>query len=177
VATIAEFRRKFNAFHSTLNDAVSSEAAQTSDVILALNRDQMLYGRDALGNVLKPDYLDDPYFQKFKDPLKKAVQYKKMKIALEDLHYNRIGFQSIQLFPDKSPDTPNLLVNGNWFMNYLFINISKEGYEVSSTGQVTSDIEQKYGKVFGLAPASKTYYWNGFLRRALLEHYEKIMAK
>jgi hypothetical protein len=137
----------------------------------------MLYGRDAYGNVLKPDYLDDPFFQQFEDPLGVAIEYKKMKMKLEDMHHAIIRFQSIQLFPDKSPDTPNLLVNGNWFMNYLFINISKEGYEIDSTGIVAPDIEQKYGKVFGLAPESKAYYWNGFLRRALLEHYEKNMAK
>jgi hypothetical protein len=177
--TIKGYRDKYSKFHTSLPDVIAAEVARTSDVLLDLNRDQMLYGRDAKGEVLTPDYVDDPYFKKFRNPILRAVNYKKMKMALEDTHYGRMRFGHVQLFPDKSEDTPNLVVNGNWFMNLLFINVDKESYTIGSSGIAAADIQTKYAAyghpVFGLAPVSKKYYYFGFIRPVIEANFNKHM--
>ncbi|MDR0680856.1 MAG: hypothetical protein LBG15_03235 [Dysgonamonadaceae bacterium] len=176
MATITGFKRKFDEFIKSMPDILANEVERSQDVILGLNEDQILYGRDAFGNLLKPGYTDDPYFNKFKNPGKAAERYKKYKEKLKHIHRERIYNIGVQLFPDKPEDTPNLLINGNWFMNFLFINVSESSYTLGSNGRVASDIEAKYEKVFGLAPASKVYYWNGFIRPAIIRGYESIMS-
>ena len=176
--TIKGFKDRFDQFYSSLNETIQSEVAQTSDVLLDLNRDQMLYGRDAKGEVLTPAYLDDPYFREnYKSPLKAAIRYKNYKKALEDTHWGMIRYIGVQLFPDKSEDTPNLIINGNWFMNYLFINVSGDQYTIGSTGIAADSIQKKYEgyghPVFGLAPVSKEYYYRGWIRPAILNSYKK----
>jgi hypothetical protein len=179
--TIREYYERFHQFYTTLPEAIAGEVERTQDVLLSLNEDQLLYGRDANGNVLTPGYMDDPYFQKFKNPLKAASNYMKMKKKLEDEHWSRIKYGNVQLFPDKSPGTPNLLVNGNWFMNYLFISTDKESYTIGSTGRVSGDIEKKYAgyghPVYGLAPVSAEYYYFGFIRpNAIVKHFNQCMG-
>jgi hypothetical protein len=179
--TIKAYYEKFHKFYTTLPDAVAAEAERTKDVILDLNRDQLLYGRDAKGETLTPSYLDDPYFKKkYKNPLKAAIRYRNMKKELEDFHWGKIRFGHVQLFTDKSPDTPNLLINGNWFMNYLFINISENKYTIDSTGIAANDIQRKYEgyghPVYGLAPVSVKYYYFGYIRpNAIFKHFKECM--
>jgi hypothetical protein len=179
MATFKSFMDKWDKFYTTLPDAIAAEVERTKDVLLSLNEDQLLYGRDAEGNVLTPDYLDDPYFD---GNLKAAVRYKKKKIDREDEHWNRIRFRDAKLFPDKSEDTPNLLVNGNWFMNHLFINVNGNKYTTGSTGIAANDIQRKYASyghtLFGIAPASANYYYFEYVRpNAILGHYKKHMKK
>jgi hypothetical protein len=176
MATIAGFKRNFDEFIRSVPDILQGEVNRSQDVLLGLNEDQMLYGRDADGKLLSPTYLNDPYFNDRKNPGLAAEQYMNMKIALEPEHRQRLYSMGIQLFPEKPEDVPNLLVNGNWFMNLLFIGVSGDSYTLGSNGRVSADIEAKYGKVFGLAPVSKAYYWNGFLRQALLSGFENIMS-
>ena len=178
--TLKGYKDRFDQFYSSLNEIIQNEVAQTSDVLLDLNRDQMLYGRDAKGEVLTPDYITDPYFgENYRNPLRAAIEYMKMKEEKEDTHWGMIRYVGVQLFPDKSKYTPNLIVNGNWFMNYLFINVSGDQYTIGSSGIKSSDIESKYERyghpIFGLALESKKYYYFGWIRPAILNSYKSYM--
>ena len=176
--TIKGFKDRFDRFYSSLDATIQNEVAQNSDVLLDLNRDQLLYGRDAEGEVLTPSYLDDPYFKEnYKNPLKAAVRYKNYKKLLEDTHWGMIRYTGAQLFTDKSGDTPNLIINGNRFMNFLFIHVSGDQYTIGSTGIAAGDIKKKYEgfghPVFGLAPVSKEYFYRGWIRPAILRSYKQ----
>jgi hypothetical protein len=175
--TVRQYYERFHRFYTTLPDAISQEVERTSDVLLSLNEDQLLYGRDAKGNVLTPDYMDDPYFE---GDLKAAARYKRKKEKYEDIHWGRIRFTEAKLFPDKNGSTPNLLINGNRFMNHLFINTNRESYGIASSGIVAGDIERKYAAyghpVYGLAPVSAEYYYFGYLRpNAIVRHFNECM--
>jgi hypothetical protein len=179
MATFKAFMNKWNKFYTALPDAIAAEVERTQDVLLSLNEDQLLYGRDAKGDVLTPGYMDDPYF---KGSLKRASNYMNKKKEREDEHWNRIRFIDAKLFTDKSPGTPNLLVNGNRFMNHLFINLDKDKYTIGSTGIAAGDIQRKYESyghpVYGLAPVSVEYYYFGYVRpNAIIGSYKKYMAK
>lgn len=177
MGTIKGVKEHYENAYNSIGSAVSSVVSSNQDVLLDLNRDQLLYGRDAKGNVLTPGYMEDPYFDKYKDPIKAASRYKNRKRALEDDHWEMIRYPGVQFFPDKSDDTPNLIIDGSLFMSYLYVKASGDKYELGSTGQAADDIQKKYEgfghPVFGLALASKKYFYFGWIRSAILKLYKK----
>ncbi len=170
MGTIKAVREKYAQAYSAIGSTLAETVSRTSDIILDLNKDQLLYGRNSKGEELTPDYLSDPYFE---TPAA-AHTYAAMKYRLENLHKGRMHYIGVQLFPDKKKNTPNLLVSGNWFFNHMFISVSKDSFTIGSTGQAAPDIEQKYGaKIYGLAPQSIQFYYFGWIRPALLALYKK----
>lgn len=177
MTTIAGLKRKFEQLYGSNGEKIhailADEVNKSSDVILDLNRDQLLYGRDAEGEELTPGYLSDPYFKSFDH----AKAYFLMKFKLEQSHKGLVHYTKIQLFPKKDFNTPNLLITGDLFFNHFYINVSNNSYTIGSNGAVASDIEAKYGKVYGLAPASRDFYYKNWLRPILwaniLKHLDK----
>ena len=164
--TVAEYLRIMESAIDTIPDVIQAEVAQSKDVILSLNKDQLLAGRNADGEVLTPTYTGDPYFK----TAKAANAYKKMKMKLESMHRARMRFDNILPYPAKSDDTPNLIVTG-MFQEGMFIDVYAGAYEIGSMYHDSDDIERKYdNKVFGLSPESKELYWNDYLQPAVVEH-------
>lgn len=167
MATIAEFKRRFDRFYGTdggsLKKTIKDEVTKHSEVILDLNRDQLLYGRDAEGRVLTPTYYDDPYFK----TKEQARAYVSNKVRLSHQHKSMISYSYVQLFPEKDVITPNLIVTGEKFFNHFFIKISDNSYSIGSVGEVAPDIENKYGEVYGLAPQSRSHFYYRWLRPAI----------
>lgn len=160
------YREAFNSLPETLSNTVQS----TQDVIIDLNRDQLLYGRDAKGDELRPTYLDDPYFKSFEAAKAYFIdKWRRNKYLLLNM-----TFTKVQLFPDKDANTPNLIHStGRLFFNDFRINVGGNKYTVWSDGPAALDIERKYGAVYGLAPESRKYYYYGWLRPAIIRHYKK----
>lgn len=170
MATIAEIKRRFDRIYgeygSGMRKIVSDEANRTSDVILDLNRDQILYGRDAYGNPLVPMYYNDPYFKTWEQ----ALAYSNYKLSISERQKGLIHYSNIQLFPTKDRNTPNLIHStGTFFFNHFFIKVSSDSYTVGSTGIAAPDIESKYGKIYGLAPASRNFYYQNWIRVAIMQ--------
>ena len=159
---IDEMSKKIDDVPNVVDRVVS----ETQDVILSLNRDQLLLGRNTLGEAFTPGYTDDPFFK----TKEKAHSYRKMKERLEADHKTRMV--NPQQYPDKNSNTPNLIVTGP-FQNKMFINTSKGNYEIGSTYVDASKIDAKYeNKVFGLAPKSKDYYYKNFPEPELIKHFK-----
>ena len=89
-------------------EVVEALVSMHQDVLLSLNRDQMLLGRNADGELLTPDYLSDPYFK----TQEQAVAYANMKYGLEAQHKTRMS--TMLDYPDKPKNTPNLIVTGEF---------------------------------------------------------------
>jgi hypothetical protein len=153
-------------------DVSADVAAKNEDTLMEMNQDQLLYGRNAKGELLTPGYLDDPFFE----TPESAQNYYDMKQRWAARHYARFGprfFFKIQLFPDKPSDTPNLLVTGTLFFNHFFINVNSgsRSYVIGSTGSVADGIEEKYGNiVYGLAPQSSDF----FFRQLIVSQYRLL---
>lgn len=144
-----------------IRDTVNKVVKENEDVILSLNKDQMLLGRDSGGNVLTPGYLDDPYF----DNRVQAEAYANMKYALEQQHVARI--ENPTIYPAKGKDTPNLIVTG-LFQDNMFILNEGDSFLLGSTYVDSDDIDNKYGgKVFGLAPASAMFFYEHYIKPSL----------
>lgn len=171
MATIKAFTDNFKSFYDTLHDAITEEVNNTKDVLLNLNKDQLLYGRDADGNLLAPTYLNDPFFK----TKAAAERYYKMKQRLEASHISRIRFGNIQLFAPKPSDVPNLIVNG-MFQDRFVINVSGKSFTIDSSYIDGDDINNKYkGRVYGLAPVSKEFYYRHYVRATIFRHYKNKM--
>jgi hypothetical protein len=167
MGTVKQVYEKFSAAYRAIPETISNTVDQTQDVLLDINRDQMLQGRDADGNLLAPTYTNDPYF---KTP-EAAGRYSKMKYILEVVHRNRI--RNAELYGEKPTDVPNLIVTGP-FQNNMFIRVTKSSYEIGSTYGDANDINSKYkNRVFGIAPRYKAYYWFNYLRKAIFGLYKK----
>lgn len=144
-----------------VDDTVAGVVAKRKDVLLSLNRDQMLLGRDSSGNLLAPGYMDDPYF----DTPAQARAYAAMKERLLPSHNARI--ENPTIYPAKPSDTPNLIVTGP-FQNAMFVTAGGDSFTVGSTYVDSPDIERKYGgKVFGLAPSSSMFFYEHYIKPAL----------
>jgi hypothetical protein len=147
---------------TAINDCVT----KNQDEILSLNRDQILYGRDAKGGILYPSYDNDPYFNDKSEDYKKSYIEKKNKLERE--HNSLIKHK--RLYKKKSSDTPNLIITGSWFQNYLFIRVSGNTFETGSSGKAAPDIERKYLPLYGLSRESKEYFWIKYMRKAIMKH-------
>lgn len=151
-------RKKITDIDSTIDEVVE----KNKDVLLSLNRDQMLLGRDAKGNELSPSYLNDPYF----DNAAQAQAYAAMKQRLEAKHNARI--ENPTIYPAKNRTTPNLIVTGP-FQDNMFIITSPGKFTIGSTYVDSGDIERKYNnEVFGIAPGSVMFFYDNYLKPALM---------
>ena len=152
-----------------LPNVLIDEVEKEKEMILSLNRDQLLAGRNSDGQLLSPGYLQDPYFK----TKGQAEAYLRMKLALESMHKSRMMFANVLNFPVKPSVTPNLIVKGN-FHDGMFMNVSGDKMVFGSTYEESNDIEQKYdNKVFGLTDEAKRVFWVQKLRETVLSHFKK----
>lgn len=166
MVSIKSISDKLLAISEVLNnmeEIVSEVTMVNSEELVSLNRDQMLYGRDAEGNEFTPSYLNDPYF---KTP-EKAKKYAEYKEKLLDRHNALIEHPG--LFPEKNLNTPNLIVTGP-FQDALYIDTGEKTYTIGSKYSQGSAINDKYNnKVFGHSDAAKNYFFNYYIRTYLLK--------
>lgn len=145
----------------TADDTIAKAVEKRKDVLLSLNRDQMLLGRNASGNLFTPGYLNDPYF----DTPAQARAYAAMKERLLPSHNARI--ENPTIYPSKPSDTPNLIVTGP-FQDSMFIMTGGDSFTIGSTYVDAPDIERKYNNdVFGLAPSSAMFFYEYYIKPAL----------
>lgn len=182
MATIKGFKQRFDKLYGSNGEGIKAiitdEVNKSSDELLNLNRDQLLYGRDAEGNVLSPSILEDPYWDD-KGGYRAAYNYMVYKTHKYKDFESLMSYTNIQLFPSRNNYTPNLIHStGSFFFNHFFINVSANSYSIGSTGIAAPDIETKYGKIYGLAPQSKSFYYQHWLRvrlwREIIKHLGKI---
>ena len=153
-----------SSFYTVIDKTVEKE----QDVLLSLNRDQMLLGRNTDGDPFTPSYLDDPYFK----TSEQAQAYANMKKALESIHRSRI--ENPINYPDKDSNTPNLIVTGP-FQDSMFIQSESDSFFIDSRYEDSGDIENKYnGKVFGLAPLSMEFFYTYYLLEQLKIHLYEL---
>lgn len=163
--SIQDILKRFNytingirSIEKTVNDVVFAN----SNVILDLNRTQLLSGRNSEGNLLSPGYLQDPYFR----TPQAAQRYADWKDGMQSYHDSLIGQKGI--YPPKPSGIPNLIITG-LFQDGMFITTDSIGYTIDSDYKNTKDIESKYnGLVFGLAPPSRSWFYLYYLRNTLL---------
>lgn len=121
------------------------------DVLLELNRSQILQGRNNQGELLTPNYQNDPYF---KTP-ESAQRYAEFKERLISYHNSLIMYP---LFTQKPSGTPNLIITGS-FVFGMFITANKSSFMIDSLYMRADDINRKYGgKLYGLSAPMMAFF-------------------
>lgn len=150
-----------------ISDVVGDVVSRERGVLLSLNKDQMLLGRNTDGKPFRPTYLNDPYFK----TREQAKAYAAMKKKLESEHHARI--ENPTLYPEKSPNTPNLIVTGP-FQDGMFITTDTKSFLIGSTYADSDEIESKYDNlVFGISPESKKFFYEHYIHPELLKLLKK----
>jgi hypothetical protein len=165
--TISEYTKKYKERLDSLDEVISKELAKRQYDLLDLQKDQLLYGRDRLGEILTPTYTEDPYFKS----RKQAEFYRDKKRKLQGEHDAKI--KNKKLYPKKGDNTPNLIVTGTLFHDTIRLSVGGDRVIINSGG-VGSDIERKYGDVLGMSPESKVVIWNKYLRKAILRRMKNV---
>lgn len=116
-------------------------------------REQLYSGVDGNENALKPGYMQDPYFNEFKDPVKAATAYKNWKTKIQPPKPSYLGFSA------RNNNTPNLIIRGDFYSSITAIPIT-EGVRIVSFGvEFGTDIERKYGsQIFKISNKAGSHY-------------------
>lgn len=143
---------------------VERQVRSESDVLVQLQKDQMLLGRNSDGEPFTPGYLNDSYF---KTP-QEAQAYLAMKEKRFPEHQQRI--QHFLNFPNKAKDTPNLIVTGP-FQDSIGIRVDNETYSLLAGYKEAEDIDAKYNhKALGLSLVARKYFYQYYLFEKIYRH-------
>lgn len=145
MCTIREMLDRLNSF-DPLN--VTAEIiSENTDKIANIVREQLMEGKDSLGQLITPTYSQDPFFKK-------------------DGAAQRYAQWKADLFPNSTKpfDTPNLIITGKFHDS---INVTVTGFDIIYDTNINLgyDILAKYGdKVIGLNPDGKIEAWEEIVR-------------
>ena len=116
-------------------------------------REQLFSGVDGNEEPLKPGYMEDPYFNDFKNPKKAAEWYKNWKTRIQPPKPSYLGFSA------RGNNTPNLIIRGDFYSSITAIPIS-DGVRIVSYGVAFgADIERKYGsQIFKISEKAGSHY-------------------
>lgn len=130
--------------------------------------EQLYSGVNGREEALRPKYTEDPYFNMFKNPKAEAERYKKWKQKIQPPARSYLGFRP------RNPDTPNLIIRGDFYSSITAIPIA-DGIRIVSQGvEFSSDIEQKYGLViYEVSDKAKRHY----VRYYMLPCITKLMKR
>lgn len=163
IKRLTKIQDEFEKMPEIIGNIVSRE----KDILLSLNKDQMLLGRNTDGKPFRPTYLNDPYFK----TSEQAKAYAARKKSLESKHNARI--ENPTIYPPKGANTPNLIVTGP-FQDSMYIVSGNRSFLIGSTYEDSDDIESKYKNlVFGISPESKAFFYKHYIYPEL----KKILKK
>lgn len=146
----------------SINYILSDIVEENSDILLQLNKDQLLSGRNINEEYLSPEYTQDPYFS----TPEKAANYQRFKEAIISDHNSR---KMTNLFSPKPIGVPNLIITGS-FQDQMTIATSFDSFYITSTFRETSDIESKYNNlVFGISNTSRDWFFINYIKEQLLK--------
>lgn len=112
--------------------------AESKELILAKNRQQLMEGRLSTGKDITPSYLDDPYFKS----REAAQRYSDWK-------------DEITPNPKRKKGTPNYFITGPYHRS-IDLKVTGEDFEFHSSFKAAQSIEKKVGDdIYGLTDESK----------------------
>lgn len=106
-------------------------------LLVLMNRNQMLEGKDSNGNNIRPSYLEDNYF-KTKEAAQKYAEWK----------------QRITPNPKRGFETPNLIINGAFHSSVKGV-VMSDGIKFTTDSALGRNVILKFDTVLGIAPENR----------------------
>ncbi|NDV46255.1 hypothetical protein D0T49_04270 [Paludibacter sp. 221] len=136
-------------------DKAVGEYLEANDGTLSqLVRDQLLFGRDANSNEIKPTY--------------RNKEYADFKQSMEPNYHSLIINKN--MFASRAYGTPNLFLTGD-FQRGIRVDASGKGVLVSSSDEKSSMLLGKYGDILGFTNESIGIFWNNGLSDYLYNYF------
>lgn len=153
---------------NNLEDVLIDQMHKEKDLFEEFITEQLYSGVNGDEEPLRPRYTEDPYFNTFKNPKKKAEQYKKWKAKIQPPARSYLGFKP------RDVDTPNLIIRGDFYASITAIPIA-DGISIVSQGvEFATDIERKYGNViYEIGNRAREHY----VRHYMLPRIDKLIKE
>ena len=156
------FTRLTQQLPAALAALIQSQGAEGEDYIT----DQLYSGKDGNERDLSPNYLNDPYFNKYGKRRDRAARgYMAWKMRITPPIRSWLGLE-----PRKAI-VPNLYING-YYHSKIRANETAGGLRIEGTASFSAEIETKYGRdIYKVSPTAVAYFIREhaapFLTRAL----------
>lgn len=158
---------------------VSGFEPMIRDIMIAQKKEIQIYITEQLysgvnGNdkPLRPTYLNDPYF-KSKEAgnwYKNAKGYMAWKESITPPYASSwLGI------PRRTPDTPNLIIRGDFHDSITAIPIDN-GLKIESVGiSFSGDIEKKYGQaIYKVGSYARRYFIEKYIKKGIADYFRKF---
>jgi hypothetical protein len=137
---IRETYRKLQRAKENIPIVAQNAIDETKDFYLDLNREQLMEGKNKVGENLSPSYLDDPYF-KSKESAQRYSDWK----------------DKITPNPKRQKGIPNLYINGVYH-NSIKSRVINGKIVIDSSFKSANEIEGTYKGVYGLSTPFQVDY-------------------
>jgi hypothetical protein len=153
MAGLRAVKAKMMHLRTNIRKLATDSVVETKETLLALNKEQLLEGKNKYGLDLAPTYLDDPYFKS----REAAQRYSDWK-------------DRITPNPKRKKGVPNLFIVGTYH-NSIEATLQGNKLEVTASFSQAKSIENKYTGLYGLSAPFKQRYIETDVRPLL---YNKI---
>lgn len=134
--------------------------------------EQLYSGVNGNDKPLRPTYINDPYFKTKESGnwYKNAKGYMQWKKSITPPYASSwLGI------PRRSPDTPNLIIRGDFHDSITATPINK-GLRIGSEGiSFSSDIEKKYGQaIYRVGSYARKYFIEKYIKKGIENYFRKF---
>lgn len=170
MGTIAEAQERFAGFMGEFEQVILKTMSDNREEVEEYIREQLYSGLNGREKPLRPTYRNDPWFNSDDAGQWKgrAEQYMKWKKRITAPARSWLGY------PERSDDTPNLIITGEFYRSIKAHPFAK-GLKIDSEGTpMGGDIERKYGSII-FKPGNKAigHFVRYLLRPRMMDLYRK----
>lgn len=172
MANIIEAEKNFNAFVEGFEPMISNiMSAQKKEVQIYIT-EQLYSGLNGNDKPLRPTYLNDPYFKSRES----GKWYKNARGYMMWKNRERPPYASSWLgTPRRSPETPNLIIRGDFYNSITAVPFDK-GLRIGSVGiSFSDDIERKYGQaIYKVGSYARKYFIEKYVKKGIEDYFRKF---
>lgn len=173
MANIIEAEKNFNALVEGFESMIRNIMAAQKKEIQIYITEQLYSGINGNDKPLRPTYLNDPYFKSRESGkwYKNARGYMMWKEGITPPYASSwLGI------PRRSPDTPNLIIKGDFHNSITAVPFDK-GLRIGSVGiSFSDDIERKYGQaIYRVGSYARKYFIEKYVKKGIEDYFRKFV--
>lgn len=172
MANIIEAEKNFNALVEGFESMIRNIMAAQKKELQIYITEQLYSGVNGKDKPLRPTYLNDPYFKSRESGkwYKNARGYMMWKEGITPPYASSwLGI------PRRSPDTPNLIIRGDFHNSITAVPFDK-GLRIESVGvSFSDDIERKYGQaIYRVGSYARRYFIEKYVKKGIEDYFRKF---
>jgi len=172
MANIIDAEKNFNALVEGFSSMIHNIMVAQKEEVPVYITEQLYSGLNGNDKPLRPTYLNDPYFKSIESGkwYKNARGYMLWKQSITPPYASSwLGI------PRRSPETPNLIIRGDFHNSIVAVPVDK-GLRIGSVGvDFSSDIERKYGQaIYKLGSYAKKHFIEKYVKKGISDYFRRF---